>query len=219
MVAAWTSRTAAVSGAAYALVALLFCLHGDPLVHAIWKWLRNSPVFAWQYFEAVFPVPTFGSICLVFLALDQRPELARFRVSHSESDGKAAAGWTSAQGGWLTRVLVNVIEALVYISLPGVIEHSKSVPRALRLPEQPPTAFELLFGTLANLLLYDALFFFSHVALHSIPTLYRCATAPVCQLVDLLQAADSCTRRTMRRRNCIARTRTGCRSASARCSC
>lgn len=129
----------------------------------LWDAVRTRGDLQSYYLPAAYALLTHVLMSAPFLALDALsdvwPRVRRWRLAAGSGPPPSAAQWLRCLGRLLLRYAVAVLPATALLqSLGG--------PRGHELPDLAPSCWRLCVEVAACLLLFDALFFAWHLAMH-----------------------------------------------------
>lgn len=131
-----------------------------PLLQELWDNVRAQEILLSYYLPASYAFLTHVLLSAPFLALDALgsvcPRVRLWRIAAGSGPPPSPRQWLSCLGRVLRRYLTSVLP--VTALLRGV--------RSPELPERAPSCWQLCTEIFACVLLFDALFFAWHLAMH-----------------------------------------------------
>lgn len=158
----------------------------DGQIAELWAALRVHPLFLTPCFETGLVAVYYLVLYAGYVALTFVPGIERYYLHRPPGGGEPVEPlWRPGRRSRITRLGLLYVLPLLFLDLvkrkdyPGV-DHLAlrrqplwGLQRWRELPADPPTSLQLCGQTVGAVLLYDFVFFFIHIALHHVPTLYR----------------------------------------------
>lgn len=139
------------------------------LLQDVWDAVRARDVLQSRHLPAAYALLTHVLLSAPFLALDALaavcPRVQGWRLAAGSGPPPSAAQWLRCLGRLLLRYAAAVVPATALLQSLGE-------PELRELPELAPSCWRLCAEVAACLLLFDALFFAWHLAMHRVPWLY-----------------------------------------------
>ncbi len=171
-----TLLTLRLAGLFILLLAILFTAEIQIVVNLIWEFLRQNGIYSLACFETLH-VPIYGGILLyLYYHSYKRPSLRKYLLDQCSRMKRPE------KRDIILQFLAYVLPLLLLDCIKQKKYHNTHVPDEWRknwivlyrpLPAEAPALWTMILQLFASLVIYDALFFVLHLAMHRVSSLAK----------------------------------------------